>query len=368
MPNQRFKFTDLAIRNLAFSDAVAFAYDTSCPTLALRIGKRTKCFFVMRPNGERLTIGKYPFVSLMQARQRCAGLLQAKYAAPGTAVAPDASQAVAEYLSTHGQKTRFNTHKAAKNVLNLKFIPRFGTTPLNLITPRDLSRFIDSFLDTPATAIKVHSVLSAFLNWAKRQEYIDSNPLTGIPLPAKAKTRERVLSDQELAAVLRTAQRIAHTPFGAIVLILLFTGLRRGEVHSLLWTDVTPETITIRKEIAKNHIELCLPNTIPNVFAAIPRTYATLFPEKLDWARGKAAFDEQSGVTAWVLHDIRRTLSTKMAEWEIATPDVVEAILNHVSGSRSKIQRIYDRHSRLPQMQRALTAYVDRLHALIKAN
>lgn len=66
--------------------------------------------------------------------------------------------------------------------------------------------------------------------------------------------------------------------------------------------------------------------------------------------------------------DLRRTLSTKMAEWELATPDVVEAILNHTTGSRSQIQRVYDRHNRLPQMRRALTAYADRLHALNTPN
>ena len=34
--------------------------------------------------------------------------------------------------------------------------------------------------------------------------------------------------------------------------------------------------------------------------------------------------------------------------------DVTETILNHVSGSRSQIQRIYDRHDRLPEMRDAL--------------
>jgi hypothetical protein len=56
-----------------------------------------------------------------------------------------------------------------------------------------------------------------------------------------------------------------------------------------------------------------------------------------------------------------------MAEWEIAPPDIVEAILNHKAGTRNKIQRIYDRHNRFPQMQRALAAYADKLQALIRA-
>jgi hypothetical protein len=37
--------------------------------------------------------------------------------------------------------------------------------------------------------------------------------------------------------------------------------------------------------------------------------------------------------------------------------DVTEAILNHVSGSRSPIQRVYDRYDRLAGMREALELY-----------
>jgi hypothetical protein len=42
--------------------------------------------------------------------------------------------------------------------------------------------------------------------------------------------------------------------------------------------------------------------------------------------------------------------------------DVTEAILNHVSGSRSPIQRVYDR---LPEMREALTFYEKHLSAIV---
>lgn len=38
--------------------------------------------------------------------------------------------------------------------------------------------------------------------------------------------------------------------------------------------------------------------------------------------------------------------------------------LNHITGSRSQIQRIYDRHDRLPEMKQALELYEKHLAAI----
>ena len=158
---------------------------------------------------------------------------------------------------------------------------------------------------------------------------------------------------------------IIRTPYGAITIIVAFTGLRRNEAHTLSWPNITRDTITIPKEIAKNNTELVLPNTINGYLASIPKTGPNLFPGNIRWHDALTSLHARSDTSDWKLHDLRRTLSTNMAKWEIAPPDVVEAILNHTTGSRSQIQRVYDRHSRLPQMRRALGEYADRLHALM---
>ena len=45
--------------------------------------------------------------------------------------------------------------------------------------------------------------------------------------------------------------------------------------------------------------------------------------------------------------------------------DVTDAIQNHVSGSRSTIQRVYDRHDRLPETREALTLNENHLASVI---
>jgi hypothetical protein len=54
-----------------------------------------------------------------------------------------------------------------------------------------------------------------------------------------------------------------------------------------------------------------------------------------------------------------------MSEWEVCPLDITEVILDHQAGSRGPIQRIYDRHSRLPQMKRALELYQDHLMHIV---
>ncbi len=45
--------------------------------------------------------------------------------------------------------------------------------------------------------------------------------------------------------------------------------------------------------------------------------------------------------------------------------DVTECILNHVTGSRSPIQRVYDRHDRLPEMRDALKLFEKHLGSIV---
>jgi integrase len=69
-------------------------------------------------------------------------------------------------------------------------------------------------------------------------------------------------------------------------------------------------------------------------------------------------------VQDYVLHDLRRTFSSKMAEWQIAPPHVVERILNHTTGSLTPLAKLYNRWSYLTEMRDAMSKYETRLAAL----
>jgi integrase len=67
-------------------------------------------------------------------------------------------------------------------------------------------------------------------------------------------------------------------------------------------------------------------------------------------------------------HDTRRYLSSTMSRLQPRVDiDVTEAILAHTTGSRSAIQRVYDRDARLPQMRQALERYERHLFSSVLA-
>ena len=69
-----------------------------------------------------------------------------------------------------------------------------------------------------------------------------------------------------------------------------------------------------------------------------------------NFAKMKHNMDNLSGVTGWTIHDIRRTVRSRLAE--IGVPrEVARKILNHEDG---KVDRIYNRHEYLAEKREAL--------------
>jgi integrase len=239
-------------------------------------------------------------------------------------------------------------------------LPTLDETPLQDVKTAQITAITDRLAATPAEQNHAHRIHSAFFSWAHRRRMIPTNPMRDLPLPSRPRTRTRVLADAELRDVYRAAQDIG-CPFGFIVLILIHTGMRRSEAAALKWSYITPDTISLPPEITKNNTALTIPNLIGENFALVPRTNDLLFPSSVgrlfnSWGKAKEHLDRRSGVTSWCLHDLRRTFSTIHARLG-TPPHVTEAILNHKTGVRSPLQRIYDQHDYLPQMRTALQNY-----------
>jgi len=71
------------------------------------------------------------------------------------------------------------------------------------------------------------------------------------------------------------------------------------------------------------------------------------------FTRAKAALDKASGVKNWRLHDLRRTAATGMGNLGVL-PHVVEAVLNHISGTKAGVAGIYNYAVYNPEKRTAL--------------
>lgn len=365
------RLTDIAVRALKPSQERITYWDQTLPAFGVRVGRRTKVFIVMHGKArKRIVLGRYPRMPLQTARKRAQALIYGpdpEQPQDG----PPAAHAVEQFIDIHHAQSRPSTRKEQQRLLTNHFLSKLAHMPLNHITRSQVLEITDGLKNLPSEQIHCHRALKTFFKWAAQRELIPASPIADLPPPGKQQDRDRLLSDEELASIYNAAVELAY-PFGYIVLICIHTGMRRGEVGALKWRYITPELITIPKELTKNGREHVLPNLITDNLALIPKVSDYLFPTLTGgpfgaWGKNKTRLDELCGVDNFVLHDLRRYLSSTMRKLHVPI-DVTETILNHLSGSRSRVQRIYDRHDRLPEMRDALKLYEKHLAAIISSH
>ena len=227
----------------------------------------------------------------------------------------------------------------------------------------------------------------ACYQWALRREMVPANPFTALPVPEAPPSRERVLTDAELVEILQAAGTTdAH---GRMVWLLAATGARREEVAGLRWEELSPDlaTWTLPRARAKNGVEHIVPlsDLARAALAELKRADSLVFNEgretpfsgwskaklRLDAAmakvRAKAAGDGAELVPAfpaWRLHDLRRTVATGLQRLGVRL-EVTEAVLGHVSGSRSGIVGVYQRHDWAAEKRAALVAWSGHVEAAL---
>jgi integrase len=209
------------------------------------------------------------------------------------------------------------------------------------------------------------------MNWAIRQGIdLPGNPVTGTNRPALPLSRDRVLTDAELGAILAACGQNAY---GRIVRLLALTAQRRNEVGGMRWAEIDLDGAVWRlpKARTKNGREHTVPLSGAAV-AILQEQHASLAADGFvfgvrpftDWSKGKTALDGCLDVQPWRLHDLRRTAATVMADRLGVLPHIVEAILNHVGEHRRGVAGIYNRARYEADMRAALDRWAAHLTAL----
>lgn len=101
----------------------------------------------------------------------------------------------------------------------------------------------------------IHGVLRSALEQAKKEKLITDNPAEGCKLPKIEKKEMKVLLPEQIGAYLQEANRRGLLP---AYYLELTSGLRRGELLALLWTDLDAEnmTISVTKQVNRINGEL----------------------------------------------------------------------------------------------------------------
>jgi integrase len=392
--------TAAAVERLRSPEAGQIEYfDTHLPAFGLRISySGTKAWFVMtRVDGKliRVTLGRYPTLSLAEARDAARQAIEQAKAGndPREVHAEARRQKEQERRTTFGgiaelfiqrhvvRNLRPNTAREYRRILQGPDTQDWQPRPISSITKADVVDLLHRIeaRGSPAAANRALAYLSKFFNWCLEQDHLTASPTIRVRALTSTRSRERVLSPEELAWIWKGLDGWTST-FAALFTILLLTGQRRAEVGGMRWHELRDvgtgravwELPASRTKNRQAHLVPLAPE-VQVILAGLSQTGPLVFTSRSStsisgFSKAKATLDEritalrrQAGLAplpAWTLHDLRQTMVTMMNERLGIAPHIVEAVVNHTSGpSKRGVAGVYNRAIYLDERRRALEAW-----------
>jgi integrase len=371
------KLTKAGIDCLRPRPADAVYWDSTLPGFGVKVTpKGRKVFIAMyRTQGgksrlRKYTIGPYGRITLHHARTAAQRIFAARLDGRDPAaeklelrrrqVVDRIDDLVEAFIADHVSKLRSGGELS--RLLRRELILRWGARSVHDIKRRDISDLVfEAAVERgDHSAHKLLKTVKRFFSWCVGRAVLETSPGIGVKSPLKAASRDRVLTDEELARILRGARQIGG-PYGAIIEFLILTGQRREEVARMTWDEVHLERRiwqlpATRTKNGKDHVVHLSPEAL-SILGRLKQHEAFVFcvgkrPFQ-DFSRHKRKLDLICGVSNWRLHDLRRTCVSGMAALGIA-PHVADKILNHQSGTISGVAAVYQRHEFFAERKAAL--------------
>ena len=360
-----FAFTTERLRALQPKEQRFDVRDTTTPGLVCRVtpgGVKTLCFYRWVPSTgkpERITIGRWPTVSIDTARKCCAAI--AAEVALGRSPAQQKRELRAEttlgdlwdrydteHLTPH---TREKTAKGMRTLWDTYLSRQLKGKRLGEIAHGDLSALhVRIGAKHQRTANKVAGLVRALYRKAAQWGYAGPNPATGMHMFATA-SRERFLLPEELPKFLQEVQA-SPSPYNRLWHLLLFTGVRLNNMLAARWEqfDLDAGLWQVPGSAHKNrqpHALPLLPEAVALLrvqLAAVPKHCEWLWPAETkvghltqnsirnEWAD----LCERAEVPGLWRHDLRRTVGSYLAMSGASLPMVGKA-LGHRSVQASQV-------------------------------
>ncbi|GEP04935.1 tyrosine-type recombinase/integrase [Methylobacterium oxalidis] len=374
-------------------------FDSHLPAFGLRASYLgAKAYFVMtRVDGRlvRITIGRHPALSLADAREKARQLiLHAKAGQDPRQIEAEARRkkehkrrttfggAVALFMERYVERNlRPNTAREYRRTLQGPDTRDWQDRPLSSLMKAEVLEVLHRIegRGSPAAANRALAYLSKFFNWCLEQDLLTVSPASRVRPLSATRSRDRVLQPDELVWIWWALSEWP-SQFGSLFKLLLLTGQRRSEVAGMRWDELrsfgTEEAIwslpASRTKNGQPHL-VPLAEASQNIIASLPREGPFVFTTRgttglSGFSKAKTELDQRvnalragaalPSLPPWTLHDLRRTMVTLMNEQLGIAPHVVEAVVNHVSGSAKRgVAGVYNRALYLRERRDALCAW-----------
>jgi integrase len=321
--------------------------------LRLRASRRGATWvFHGRIHGQprRQTLGKYPRVSLDQARAMCARIAT-ESGAPAATPLTFSQLRLAYFGSAEFKRLADRTQRSYKWVLQSRDYEALAVSKIRDITRLDLLALKDKIAADGRAYQNILRPAQALFSWALDRGHIDVSPASRLKLPVNA-ADPKPYPDSDLGALLEAADKAAE-PWRMLYLLVAHTGQRPSTWTDAKWSeiDLDEATLTVsrvrgRKTKLKHGWSIPLAEPVVSILRALRKRQGR---NRNEWLFGRKLVVEQkvrdrianaAGLSAdsdrGTLHRFRSSMLAKFAKWHIPT-EVQQRMAGHASpfaGSR----------------------------------
>jgi integrase len=401
------KLTDRFLTGLELAEGQRdrLVFDTACPGLGVRLTKSGTRTFIAQwtdPATKRKVrepLGVWGALTIDQAREaarvrlgdvakginpkavRVQARVEAERERAELALTFDAL--VTDWATYHLVKRRPRYAAEAERALRHAFADLMKR-PAARITRSDARAVLDKLVTAGKATMAAQTLAygRAAFRWAEKRGVVAGNPFQGLPIATTTQSRDRVLTDSELAEVWAAAGAMAY-PFGPMIRTAILTLQRREEVAGMRWSEISDDGAlwiipAERMKNGKPHA-VRLSSAARDVLAKVPKVkgqdliFTTTGNTPVSgFSRAKLALDrivmearaeraKKAGTKApklapWRLHDLRRTGVSKLAALGIDSI-VADKLLAHKAGRLYGVAAVYQRHDFAQEQAHALDAW-----------
>lgn len=392
-------------------------------TFGVRVNRTCISFILLysfHNHPRRLTLGRYPELSLAEARSQAAQAIELLKQGidPGHKKiaelfeyrqSPTFAEAVESYLDW--ARSNKKTWREDERMLRREFIPALGTMKIQDVRRKQVVALLDEKAKSaPSQANRLLAVIRKMFNFCLEREILNATPLVQMKKVAKEQPRERSLNRHELVWLLhRLTEPTLTTGTRFALLLSLMLAQRSGRIIGMRWIDLdlgenlwdrsgkfeknnNPVAIPLSEDV-KAILQYLRDRQVAKVVARDPARWANsrtqpspgqyVFPGRRpgrpqtqpslnramrrfydEYVKDEGRLEEEGllrvadGYPRPTVHDLRRTATTHMSSRGLGK-DVRSRILNHKDMS---VDAIYDRYAYFDEKALALSQW----HAFLK--
>ena len=247
------------------------------------------------------------------------------------------------------------------------------------ITSKHIRDLSDLHHARPATGRHRLGAMSRFLDFLLDEEVIAANPVASVSKRRKPKPpppRENYFTPEQLAALWNTEGLKPN--YLRYLRFMITSPLRASEAARLTWYQVDRDRSEVRlyAEDTKNSEHFVMPLSLiaTQVVLGNEQVQSELvFPlssvenaQMSSWSHFNRCVRTTSGIENFILHDLRRTFSTLMAEHTDVSESLIDSLLNHKqSATRGGVMRHYQKSQNLDKRRDVMAKWGRLLEAWV---